>query len=74
MKGAKSGPNDAFARALKEAFVDQASPERIRQARELYARYRTDDLLKRLSGAAPGNSGEAELPPGTGTGPADKPR
>jgi hypothetical protein len=44
---------DAFERALKEAFGDETSIKQIEQARQLYARYRTDDVLKRLK--APGN-------------------
>jgi hypothetical protein len=76
MQGSNSGQDDAFARALKEAFGDQASPERIAQARENYARHRTDDMLKRLSGAVGKNDNRDnntndsdESLPGTGDQP-----
>jgi hypothetical protein len=71
MKGNKDGLVDAFARALKETFGDHASLEKIAQARVLYARHRTDDLLKRLNGAVSGKNGRARPP---GDGPAGGPQ
>jgi hypothetical protein len=39
---------DAFDRALKLTFGADASLVKVEQARTLYARYRTDELLERL--------------------------
>lgn len=47
---------DAFERALKESFGEQTSLAKVEQARQLYARYRTDDMLERLKGTV-GNKG-----------------
>jgi len=41
-------PGDAFDRALKLTFGAQASHMKVKQARILYARYRTDEVLKRI--------------------------
>ena len=41
---------DAFERALKESFGAETTLAKIEQARRLYARYRTSDLLERLKG------------------------
>ena len=43
--------DDAFARALKESFGEQASLAKVEQARQLYARYRAEDVLERVKGA-----------------------
>jgi hypothetical protein len=53
MQSPKTHQGDAFERALNEAFGELASPDRVKQARELYARHRTDDILKRLRGTTP---------------------
>jgi hypothetical protein len=44
----KQHRDDPFERALKESFGEQTSLEKVEQARRLYARYRTSDLLERL--------------------------
>ena len=41
---------DAFERALKESFGEQTTLAQVEQARQLYARYRTADMLERLRG------------------------
>lgn len=46
----KQHREDAFERALKESFGEQTSLAKVEQARRLYARYRTNDLLERLKG------------------------
>ena len=38
---------DAFERALKGAFGEQTTLAKVEQARRLYARYRTDEMLER---------------------------
>ena len=58
----KSSSGDAFERALKGAFGEQASFGKIGKARALYARYRTDDLLDRLKGAVDDKNNEAQSP------------
>ena len=58
----KPSSGDAFERALKGSFGEQASPEKIGKARELYARYRTDDLLDRLKGAVDDKNNETKNP------------
>jgi hypothetical protein len=44
---------DAFERAIRETFGETTTLAQIEQARQLYARYRTDDVLKRLKDTAP---------------------
>jgi hypothetical protein len=58
----KNHREDAFERALKEAFGAQTSPVKIEKARQLYARYRTDDMLARLKGTAAGQSDASGKP------------
>jgi hypothetical protein len=53
---------DAFDRALKESFGEQASLVKIEQARQLYARYRTDEILDRLKEATTNKNNEAGNP------------
>jgi hypothetical protein len=48
MHSRKLHRGDAFDRALRESLGEQITLEKIEQARLLYARYRTDDVLKRL--------------------------
>ena len=50
---------DAFERALKESF-GELTLAKVEQVRQLYARYRTDDMLKRLKGAAADKSGKPQ--------------
>ena len=52
---------DAFDRAIREAFGEATTIARIEEARRLYARYRTDDLLKALKGQAPSQDGNDNL-------------
>jgi hypothetical protein len=44
---------DAFERAIRETFGESTTLAQVEQARQLYARYRTDDVLKRLKDTAP---------------------
>jgi hypothetical protein len=53
---------DAFERALKEAFGDQTNLAKVEQARQLYARYRTDEMLERLRMAVGRKSDEIDKP------------
>ena len=39
---------DAFERAIRETFGASTTLAKVEQARQLYARYRTDDVLNRL--------------------------
>ena len=50
----KLNQGDAFDRAIRETFGEKTTPDQVEEARKLYARYRTDDLLNRLRDAAPG--------------------
>ena len=52
MPSAELYPGDAFDRALKLTFGVQASAIKMKQARMLYARYRTDEVLERLKATA----------------------
>lgn len=52
---------DAFDRTLKETFGAAATTEKVEEARRLYARYRTDDLLKTLKGEASGQNANDNL-------------
>ena len=60
--GRKHHRGDAFERALKESFGELTSLAKVEQARQLYARYRTDDMLERLKGTAAGNSNASDKP------------
>jgi hypothetical protein len=60
----RKSQQDAFERALRETFGRLTSREKVNQARKLYARYRTDDILKRLkSVVANKNNGGGAPPP-----------
>jgi hypothetical protein len=52
---------DAFDRAIRETFGEATPLAQIEEARRLYARYRTDDLLKALKGQASGQDGHDNL-------------
>ncbi len=51
---------DAFDRAIRETFGEVATLDKVEEARRLYARYRTEDLLNRLRAAAPDKNGEPQ--------------
>jgi hypothetical protein len=51
---------DAFERAIKESFGETTTLAKVEQARQLYARYRTDDILNRLKNAVPGKNGKPQ--------------
>lgn len=51
---------DAFDRAIRETFGEATTFAKIEEARKLYARYRTDDLLKRLKNAASDENGDPQ--------------
>ena len=51
---------DAFARALRETFDETATLAKVEQARKLYARYRTDDVLDRLKNEASDKNGKPQ--------------
>jgi hypothetical protein len=44
---------DAFDRAIRETFGETTTFAKVEEARRLYARYRTDDLLNSLRNEAP---------------------
>lgn len=44
---------DAFDRAIRETFGEATTFAEVEEARRLYARYRTDDLLNSLRARAP---------------------
>ena len=50
---------DAFERALQESF-GELTLAKVEQVRQLYARYRTDDMLERLKGAVADKSGKPQ--------------
>jgi hypothetical protein len=56
----KQYQGDAFDRALRETFGEGATFAKVEEARRLYARYRTDDLLKRLRNVPPGEQGNPQ--------------
>jgi hypothetical protein len=49
---------DAFDRAIKAAFGEATTLTKIETARQLYARYRTVDLLNSLKAASPKTGNE----------------
>ena len=53
-----SQQGDAFDRAIKETFGEATSLTKIEMARQLYARYRTLDLLNSLKTAIPKTGNE----------------
>jgi hypothetical protein len=56
----KLNRRDAFERAIRETFGQQVTPTQVEEARRLYARYRTDDLLNGLREAPPDKRGESQ--------------
>lgn len=58
----KTQPGDAFERAIKETFGEQTSGAKVEQSRQLYARYRTEDMLARLRTAVGGNNDQNPKP------------
>ena len=51
---------DAFERAIRESFGETTTLAKVEQARQLYARYRTDDILNRLKNAASDKNGKPQ--------------
>jgi hypothetical protein len=51
---------DAFERAIREAFGEATTLAQVEQARKLYARYRTDDVLNRLKNEASDKNGKPQ--------------
>ena len=51
---------DAFERAIRESFGETTTLAQVEQARQLYARYRTDDILNRLKKAASDKNGKPQ--------------
>ena len=51
---------DAFERAIRESFGEATTLAKVEQARQLYARYRTDDILNRLKNAASDKNGKPQ--------------
>jgi hypothetical protein len=56
----KNHRGDAFDRAIRETFGETTTLAQVEAARRLYARYRTDDLLKSLKSEASGKSGKPQ--------------
>jgi hypothetical protein len=53
---------DAFERAIKESFGEQTTLAKVEQTRQLYARYRTEDMLDRLKGSVGDKSNGSDRP------------
>ena len=51
---------DAFDRAIRETFGETTTFAKVEEARALYARYRTDDLLNRLRDEAADKRDESQ--------------
>jgi hypothetical protein len=51
---------DAFDRAIRETFGETITLAKVEEARRLYARYRTDDLLNSLRTLAPDKNGKPQ--------------
>ena len=51
---------DAFERAIRESFGEATTLAKVEQARQLFTRYRTDDVLRRLNNAAPDQNGNPQ--------------
>jgi len=51
---------DAFDRAIRETFGEATTFAKVEEARRLYARYRTDDLLNSLRTGTPGENGKPQ--------------
>jgi len=51
---------DAFDRAMRETFGEATTFAKVEEARRLYARYRTDDLLNRLRAGVPDENGKSQ--------------
>jgi hypothetical protein len=51
---------DAFDRAIRETFGETTTLAKVEEARRLYARYRTDDLLSSLKKLAPDKNGKPQ--------------
>lgn len=58
--GRKLHRGDAFARAIRATFGETTTPAKVEEARRLYARYRTDDLLNSLKNSAPDKNGKSQ--------------
>jgi hypothetical protein len=56
----KLNRGDAFDRAIRETFGETTTLAKVEEARRLYARYRTDDLLNSLKNAAPAKNGKPQ--------------
>lgn len=51
---------DAFDRAIRETFGETTTLAKVEQARRLYARYRTEDLLNGLKKLSPDKNGKSQ--------------
>lgn len=51
---------DAFDRAIRETFGETTTLAKVEEARRLYARYRTEDLLNNLKKSAPDKNGKPQ--------------
>jgi hypothetical protein len=51
---------DAFDRAIRETFGEATTFAKVEEARKLYARYRTDDLLNSLRAGTPDENGKPQ--------------
>jgi hypothetical protein len=59
----KQSRGDAFDRAIRETFGEATTFAKVEEARRLYARYRTDDLLNRLRDGEPDETGKPQPKP-----------
>jgi hypothetical protein len=51
---------DAFDRALRETFGEASTFAKVEEARRLYARYRTEDVLRGCRNIAPDENGDPQ--------------
>jgi hypothetical protein len=51
---------DAFDRAIRETFGEATTMAKVEEARRLYARYRTEDLLNNLKKSALDKNGKPQ--------------
>lgn len=58
--GRKLHRGDAFDRAIRETFGETTALAKVEQARQLYARYRTEDLLNSLKKPVPDKNGKSQ--------------
>jgi SHS2 domain-containing protein len=56
----KLSRGDAFERAIRETFGETTTLAKVEEARQLYARYRTEDLLNSLKKLSPDKNDKSQ--------------